>query len=570
MEEAANKLGNTKILERTLECRTAINKKVKPWQCYVKIGNLNVSTTSQMLEEGCGQRRPRAVAFGENSYSSSVEIISQAIQRLLSSVGIIEAWKVSSSAKGAQCKATATFPTMEQATRAIAELNGYKLPQLGGSKILLSHLVRAKFSILSSMYTAISSELASSRENLQSNKFLEYKAYPSTDKAQRFTTLHIISNSAQEVGKAKAVVEKILHGHTARGGKDIIWHELFLKPEGMSYLKDLGAQHDVFIYRNPRKRLLSLYGNEEDRAMVESALLKTVDDLAVVTFKIDLDGKVPEAVHQARYRRIVEKLGKAAARPHSTGEPKTITIFGSSQDADWARAILWEETDQGTATRSPTEDPTCVVCWCEGTEMYTTPCGHMYDRECFVNQCLSADDKSIPIKCVASSGRCGAVISFGELEAALSRDQLDKVLENSFMSHVRRNPHTYQYCPTAGCDQLYEVSNDGKIFTCSTCLTSICTKCAAISHEGLTCDQSKSAALGDDAFAEWKKKNDARDCPKCGCTIQKSEGCNHMECKACGAHICWVCMRVFGAGSEVYGHMEAEHGSFYDPGYGYY
>ena len=560
-----------KILNRTLECRTAVNRKVKPWQCYVKIGNLDISTTTKMLEAACGKCQPRSVTLGESSYSSSVEVIGQAIQRLLSSRGTVEAWTMSTSIKGAQSKATATFSTMEQATKAITELNGHKLPQLGGSKIFLSHVVKAKFSIMSSMHTAIASELANVQQTFSSKGYLEIKSYPSTNKAHPFTTLHIISNTAQEVGRAKAAVEKILNGHTARGGKGIIWTELFLKPEGMTYLNDLGKEHDVFIYRNAKKCILSLYGNDENRAIVESALLKAVDDLAVSTFTIILDSDVAIAAHQAGYRRIVNKLGKTAARLNVTASPKTITIHGSPQDADWAKAVLQEESRQGTNTRTTIEEsPTCAVCWCDITEIYTAPCGHVYDKECFVNQCLSAGDKEIPIRCLGSSGSCQAVISFPNLEAALTRDQLDKLLENSFTHHVRTHPGDYQYCPTADCDQVYEVSDDGKIFTCSTCLTFICTKCGAVSHEGLTCDQYKSDILGDDAFAEWKKKNDARDCPKCGCTIQKSEGCNHMECKACGAHICWVCMKVFGKSSDTYGHMTAEHGSCYDPGYGVY
>lgn len=93
---------------------------------------------------------------------------------------------------------------MEQAAKAIIEFNGYKLSQLGGSKILLSHLVNAKFSILSSMYTAISFELANMQRSFRSNNDLEIKTYPSADKNHRFITLHIILDTAQEVGKAKA------------------------------------------------------------------------------------------------------------------------------------------------------------------------------------------------------------------------------------------------------------------------------------------------------------------------------------------------------------------------------
>ena len=200
-----------------------------------------------MLKEACG-RQHLIVTFGESSYSSSSKAIGQAIQRLLSSTGNIESWTMSSSTKSAQSKATATFSTMEQAAIAITEFNGYKLPQLGGSKILLSHLIKAKFSILSSMHSAISSELVNVQQSFRSNNYLEIKSYPSADKTHRFTTLHIISDTAQVVGKAKAAVEKILNGHTARGGKDLIWYELFLKPEGMAYLNDLGKQHNVFIY----------------------------------------------------------------------------------------------------------------------------------------------------------------------------------------------------------------------------------------------------------------------------------------------------------------------------------
>ena len=570
MEEAARKLGNTKILNRTPECRTAVDKKAKPWHCYVKVGNLDISTTAKMLVGPCGQLRPQAVKFGKASYSSSAEAISQAVQRLLSSAGTVENWVPSTSTKGAQSKAIATFSTMQQAAKAVTELNGHKLPQLGGSQILLSYMVKAKFSILSSIYAAISSDLVNVRQSVRSNSFLEIKSYPSTEKPHLFTTLHIISNTAQEVARAKAAVENILKGHTARGAKGIIWDELFLKPEGIAYLNDLGKEHDVFIYRNAKRCILSLYGNEENKTIVESALLKAVEDLAVSTFKIELDEKIPVAGHQVAYRQIVEKLGKTAVRLKITARPKTITIHGSARDADWAKAVLREESGQAPNTRTGLEgDLSCAVCWCDVTETYTTSCGHVYDRECFVNQCLSAGDKDIPIRCLGSSGSCQSIISFAELEAALTCDQLDKLLENSFTRYVRTHPGKYQYCPTADCDQVYEVSDDGKVFTCRTCLTAICTKCGAVSHEGLTCDQYKKAILGDDAFAEWKKKNDARDCPKCGCTIQKSEGCNHMECKACGAHICWVCMKVFDSGSDTYVHMRAQHGSIFDPGYGF-
>ena len=173
---------------------------------------------------------------------------------------------------------------MAQATNAITEFDRYKLPQLGGSKIPLSYIFKGRFSILS-MHSAIASELANVHQSFRFNNELDIKAYPSTDKGQRFTTLHIISNAAQDVGKAKAAVERILNGHTARGGKDIVWHDFFVKTEGMVYLNSLGKQHDVFTYRDAKRLVLRLYGAEEYKVFVDSALLKTIEDLVVCKFK---------------------------------------------------------------------------------------------------------------------------------------------------------------------------------------------------------------------------------------------------------------------------------------------
>ena len=593
MEAAEWKLGCRKIQERTLECRTAVNKKKTPWECFVKIGNVNVSTTLEILKSACGQHKPATVKFGPNSYSSSDETIGKIIERLLSSVETIT-MAAPRAANGNQMKSTATFSTMERATKAVNEFNGHKLYELGGSKIRLSHVVKAKFSILTSMHIAILPELDELKQSLRSKYYLEIKYYPPSSKANPFTTLHIISDTAREVARAKAAVEKILKGHIARGSKDVIWDDLFLKPEGIAYLNNLGKEHDVFIYRNARRCTLSLYGNEENKTIVESALLKTVEDLAVATFTVNLDDEKLAAALQGSFRRIVEKLGKSAARLNITTSPKTITVQGSRRDADWVERVLQEgvrkslgQTTVGPEGAKPDDSATCPVCWCEVTEtIYTTTCGHTYDLECFTNQCLSADAKDIPIICL----HCQAPIPFSELEAVLTREQFDKLLENSFSQHVSTRPQKYQYCPTAGCDQIYEVSTsipappaspasdkddngsdsaNNEIFTCPTCLTQTCTKCSAVSHEGLTCAQYKSTILADDdALASWKRKNDARDCPNCGVIIQKSEGCNHMTCRICKVHICWVCMKVFKKGGQVYEHLTEEHGGCFEEGYG--
>jgi hypothetical protein len=71
--------------------------------------------------------------------------------------------------------------------------------------------------------------------------------------------------------------------------------------------------------------------------------------------------------------------------------------------------------------------------------------------------------------------------------------------------------------------------------------------------------EAKAGRDGADEFEVWKKDNDVRDYPTCTTSIEKIDGCNHMTCESCGAHICWHCMKVFKAGNEVYGHMTEDH-----------
>ena len=47
-----------------------------------------------------------------------------------------------------------------------------------------------------------------------------------------------------------------------------------------------------------------------------------------------------------------------------------------------------------------------------------------------------------------------------------------------------------------------------------------------------------------------------KDCPECKTAINKDGGCNHMHCKQCDHHFCWVCLGgfgVYGAGCRVCG-----------------
>jgi len=116
--------------------------------------------------------------------------------------------------------------------------------------------------------------------------------------------------------------------------------------------------------------------------------------------------------------------------------------------------------------------------------------------------------------------------------------------------NVTRNPkmititgpgEDFQYCPTPDCRQVYHLTSTGETFDHLTCLTPVC----------MTCEGYKEMDSEDNKlFREYKKEHDVRDCPNCKVGIEKSEACNHIECKNCEAYICWFCMKVFGVFRE--------------------
>jgi ariadne-1 len=42
----------------------------------------------------------------------------------------------------------------------------------------------------------------------------------------------------------------------------------------------------------------------------------------------------------------------------------------------------------------------------------------------------------------------------------------------------------------------------------------------------------------------WVAEN-CKKCPKCGWSIEKNEGCNHMTCRLCHHEYCWLCSQNY-------------------------
>ncbi|VAH27897.1 unnamed protein product [Triticum turgidum subsp. durum] len=87
-------------------------------------------------------------------------------------------------------------------------------------------------------------------------------------------------------------------------------------------------------------------------------------------------------------------------------------------------------------------------------------------------------------------------------------------------------------CPICLCEieDPFRLESCGHMF-CLACL--ICTKCHFEYHPFISCEAYKEYKEDPDStLLEWRKgKANVKSCPSCGYTIEKSDGCNHVECR---------------------------------------
>ncbi|MCJ1453322.1 hypothetical protein MMC28_003669 [Mycoblastus sanguinarius] len=535
----------------------------------VQLGNLDVATSKEAIERRMPNHlKPLNVVMGRESYSTTAKEAEDAVKGLLSEVGSLEAWEVNRTISATQVKATARFQAAEDARRAVSKVAGTKLPQLANSKIFLSALISVKFNILKEMYNGIQGEIENLKAQIWDASHVHVKAYPTIEPTQKLIVVRLYGENAKSVAKAKSSFEKILAGSSAMNGDAVIWDDFFTTPSGLSYLREVSHTYHGFIYRDSRKQKLSLHGSVQSKERMQSALIEKMRSANEATHHILLNGEQLKNALQGSFRRIVETLGKQRASLDVTRQPKRITIIGSTQDVETAQKILTEDITldlERLSLKDGTDKPDCAVCWTEAEDPYFTPCGHVYCGSCFAGQCSSAGKGDLPIRCVGDLGDCSRIFNIQDLKLALPSTTYDQLLEDSFTTHIRTHPTSFQYCPTPDCPSIYRLSTTGTVFTCPTCLTPICTTCQITSHDGFTCAEYAAiiADGGKEALEKWKEENDVRDCPACKVAIEKDFGCNHMECANCQAHICWFCMEVFKGEHDCYDHMNDVHGSIY-------
>lgn len=210
----------------------------------------------------------------------------------------------------------------------------------------------------------------------------------------------------------------------------------------------------------------------------------------------------------------------------------------------------------------------CKICYSELDEENTlevTPCGHSYCTDCwrhYITEQIIGEGNAVRITC--ATPKCPTLLEDLTIIFLLEDDVRTR--------HIYMKLLTQQYvdmqdlmrwCPLSDCSNVIKVQKiEAKPVGCN-CGHIFCFKCAENWHEPVTCEKLKLWLSSDDDETELdsddemdpnKRKelqealdnktwiaNNARKCPNCNVIIEKNGGCNHIHCRKCEYHFCWIC-----------------------------
>ena len=383
----------------------------------------------------------------------------------------------------------------------------------------------------------------------------------------------ITANATKTVAEVRRRMEGLLKGKTVdhKSLTPAVLQLLFAR-DGINLMHTLQRETGTHIFFDRHSLSVRIFGPPDKVAVAEQ---KMIDSLIVLHeskhLQIHLRGKdlphnlMKEVVNNfgPDLRGLKEKVPGADftlnTRRHA------ILIHGDKDLKPKVEEIIYgmAQMSHGSVYRFDNE-VTCPICLCDIEDAYQLEgCGHKFCRLCLVEQFDSAikNQDSFPL-CCAHEG-CNSPFLVTDLKSLLTGEKLDELFRSSLAAFVASSGGTYRFCPSPDCPSIYQVAEPGtpeKLFVCDSCFAETCTSCHLEHHPYLSCEKYREFKEDpDSSLKEWRRgKENVKNCPNCGHTIEKWEGCNHIECR-CGKHICWSCLEIFRSSDECYTHLRNVH-----------
>ncbi|XP_031496867.1 ATP-dependent RNA helicase DEAH12, chloroplastic-like isoform X3 [Nymphaea colorata] len=459
-----------------------------------------------------------------------------------------------------------------RAAMALDHLHGKVLSCcLPWQRVHCEHIFQSLVSCPSSVYFVIKKDLESLFEKM---KFQKDAVVSMERTGSGSFRVKIVASALRTVAQCRLSFEKLMKGKTiTHVDLTVSVLQVLFTQVGIQLLKSLERETGTYILFDRHNLSLKAFGPQQGIAVAEKKLVESL--LALHREKeCEIHLRGAEMPHNLM-KEIVRLFGpdlhglkqKVAGVDFKLNVRRHILSFsGSKEQKHQIENIIAGivQDMSGRQVRMHNDEATCPICLSEVEDGFKLEaCGHEFCRLCLIDQIEAAihSRDGFPLCCIDEG--CKMPFFLVDLRSLLSSEQLDELFRASVGAFVASSGGKYRFCPTPDCPSVYKVADPESpvgLFICGACSAEICTKCHIESHPFMTCEQYKEFKEDPDrSLKEWKRgKEHVKNCLACGYTIEKVDGCNHVECK-CGNHICWVCLAGFPASDDCYAHMRSVH-----------
>ncbi|KAM7523782.1 hypothetical protein LguiA_013684 [Lonicera macranthoides] len=457
-----------------------------------------------------------------------------------------------------------------EAAKALEQLEGKVLPRcLSWQKIKCQQLFHSYVSCPSPVYSVIKEQLDSLLGRLRHRKGAECNLDQNENGSYR---VKISANATKTVAELRRPLEQLMKGKTIEhaGLTPTVLQFLFSR-DGINLMKSIQKETGTHIFFDRHNLNVRIFGSSDNTDVAQQRLVQSLLTMhQSKQLEVHLRGGdfPPDLMKRVVARFGPDLHGLKNEVPEAEFSLNTkyhvISIHGSKQLKQKVEDIIYEIAQTSGPSKGVEDEAACPICLCEVEDSYRLEgCTHEFCRSCLAEQCDSAlkSRDSFPMCCAQKD--CGAPILLTDLRSLLSSEKLEELFRASLGAFVAASGGTYRFCPSPDCPSVYEVEGEGSSgapFVCGACFVETCTRCHLEYHPYLSCEKYREFKEDpDSSLKEWcEGKDNVKHCPVCGFTIEKYEGCNHVECR-CGRHICWVCLEFFATSDDCYGHLRSVH-----------
>jgi len=328
-------------------------------------------------------------------------------------------------------EALAQYSTPLEARNAVRDLHGSTIPGLEVARLYPNQRISAGFMIKPEVYNVVRAYLDVLRHHPRVTNFVMSKI----PKLSSSFKVRVQGEDVQCVVKMGRGIEQILAGPVAMNGGQPVWHNLFLRSDGLRYLAELPTRKCTRKCLHPTR-----------------LLQKAVVDLRVSNHQ---QGDLPSLIAKIEMLRMLTLQAPARIWRKLHGGPQvTATTIQESfaflniARKDFTKAWFFRGSDLSkadisisltratfTADGSADQDKkiSCAVCLAKPIDPYETRCGHAFCSGSLVDQCSQGSDLiQFPVQRLGDLGQLSHGLGMEELEGVLSTTVFERQLKSSF------------------------------------------------------------------------------------------------------------------------------------------